>query len=275
MQSLREAIEMTGLTDTGRVREHNEDAVLYDADLGIVVLADGMGGYNAGEVASGLAVDVVSDSLRSALETEWPHGLSSKATPAVATELLAAAIARANEAVFEMAHNDPRCSGMGTTLVGALFYDNRVAVGHVGDSRLYRYRSAEFISLTRDHSLLQEQLDAGLIRPEDARYATYRNLVTRAVGIEAKVEAEIQEFEVQPGDIYLFCSDGLTDMLEDPLIGETVSLFFDSLPLAAQALVDQANANGGKDNISVALVGIRRDYAVETGWFSRFSSRFR
>lgn len=275
MQSLREAIEMTGLTDSGRVREHNEDAVFYDADLGIVVLADGMGGYNAGEVASGLAVDAMSDSLHAALEALLPQGLSHKTAPTAAMTLVEAAIARANEVVFETAQQDPACSGMGTTLVGALFYDNRVAVGHVGDSRLYRYRSAEFIALTRDHSLLQEQLDAGLVRPEDARHVNYRNLVTRAIGIEAKVEAEIQEFETQPGDIYLFCSDGLTDMLEDQLIGETVSLFFDSLPLAAQALVDQANANGGKDNISVALVAIRRDYAVETGWFSRLSSRFR
>ncbi len=233
MQSLREALEMTGITDTGLVRGHNEDAVLYDADLGIVVLADGMGGYNAGEVASGLAVEVVSETLRTALETVHGHAPSNKFLHPSAAELLETAIAQANAAVFEMASNDPQCRGMGTTLVCALFYDNRVVVGHVGDSRLYRYRAAEFIRLTRDHSLLQEQLDAGLIQPEEARHATYRNLVTRAIGIDAQVETEIQEFVAEPGDIYLFCSDGLTDMLEDQLIGEILSLFSDNLPLVA------------------------------------------
>lgn len=275
MQSLREALEMTGITDVGRLRDHNEDAVLYDADLGVVVLADGMGGYNAGEVASGLAIEAVDETLRAALEALPPPAPSNELLRACVTELVETAITHANTSVFEMANNDPLCYGMGTTLVCALFYDNRVVVGHVGDSRLYRYRAAEFIPLTRDHSLLQEQLDAGLIRPEEARHASYRNLVTRAVGIDEQVEAEVQEFEVLPGDLYLFCSDGLTDMLEDQAIGEIVSLFFEDLPLAAQTLVDRANAEGGKDNISVVLVGIRRDYALETGWFSRLSSRFR
>lgn len=275
MGNLREALEMIGVTDAGRVRAHNEDALHYDAELGIVVLADGMGGYNAGEVASGVAVEVVGETLRAELDAMAPHILSNKTMRPVAYEMLAIAVERANTMVYEMAHTEAHCAGMGTTLICSLFYDNRLVVGHVGDSRLYRMRGAELFQLSRDHSLLQEQLDAGLIRQDEARYAIHRNLVTRAVGVGQSVEAEIQEFIALPGDIYLFCSDGLTEMVDDQLIGEMLSLFSDNLPLAAQALLDQANANGGRDNISIILVGIRRDFAVETGWVSRLTAKFR
>lgn len=275
MRSLRDALDMAGMTDPGRVRGHNEDAVLFDADLGIVALADGMGGYNAGEVASGLTVDAVNEILRAELAAMSPHLGSGKSLKPQAHDMLMLAIERANSVVYQTACNEHLCAGMGTTLVAALFYDNRLVVGHVGDSRLYRYRNTDFSRLTRDHSLLQMQLDAGLITPEEARHATHKNLVTRAVGIEPDVEPEIQEFLAVPGDIYLFCSDGLTEMVEDPLIGEVVGQFADNLPMAAQALVEQANANGGRDNISVALVAVKRDYAAETGWISRLASRFR
>lgn len=275
MPSLQDALDMTGATDAGRVREHNEDALFYDAGLGMVILADGMGGYQAGEVASGLTVDVVNESLRADLAPPPAHPRSGEAYIQDGAALLRMAIEHANATVFERAAHDPQCAGMGTTVVCALFSDNHLFAAHVGDSRLYRYRAAEFTQLTRDHSLLQEQIDAGLLSEEEARHATYRNLVTRAVGIEPQVEVETQAFDVQPGDIYLFCSDGLSDMVEDALIGDIVSLFSDNLPLAAQALIEQANANGGKDNISVALVGVRCDFAVGRGWLSRLSARFR
>lgn len=274
MHSLREALNISGVTDTGRVREHNEDAVFYDADLGIVVLADGMGGYNAGEVASGLAIDVIGETLRAELDalpsqirTHKESGMQA------AIDMLGIAIDRANRVVFERAASDAYCYGMGTTVVGGLFYDNRLVVGHVGDSRLYRYRAGTLMQLTHDHSLLQEQIDADLIDPEAARTANYRNLVTRAVGIAPDVECEIHTCEVEPDDIYLFCSDGLTDMLPDTLISAVLALFADNLPLAAQALVEQANANGGRDNISVVLVGVRRPFPIGRNWFSRLSSR--
>ncbi|SFN28996.1 protein phosphatase [Formivibrio citricus] len=275
MRSLRDALDMAGMTDPGRVRGHNEDAVLFDADLGIVALADGMGGYNAGEVASGLTVDAVNEILRAELAAMSPHLGSGKSLKPQAHDMLMLAIERANSVVYQTACSEPLCAGMGTTLVAALFYDNRLVVGHVGDSRLYRYRNTDFSRLTRDHSLLQMQLDAGLITPEEARHATHKNLVTRAVGIEPEVEPEIQEFLAVPGDVYLFCSDGLTEMVDDQLIGEMVGQFTDNLPMAAQALVEQANANGGRDNISVALVAVKRDYSAETGWISRLASRFR
>lgn len=274
MYSLRDALEMVGMTDPGRVRSHNEDALLFDADLGFVVLADGMGGYNAGEVASGATVDAIDDVLRS----EWLLVSSnSKAGPPLrlqAQEMLTVAIARANSVVYEMARNEPLYAGMGTTLVAALFCDNHLVVGHVGDSRLYRYRNADFSCLTRDHSLLQMQLDAGLLTPEEARHASGRNLVTRAVGVEPEVESEIQTFAAMPGDVYLLCSDGLTEMVEDDLIGDVLGMYADNLPLAAQTLVAQANANGGRDNISVALVAVKRAYAVEAGWKARLASWF-
>ena len=275
MHDLRDALEITGATDPGRLRAHNEDALSYDARLGLVVLADGMGGYNAGEVASGVAVDVFAETLQTELEAMAPHLQSDRTLQPIANEMLEVAIERANAMVYELACREPEYSGMGTTLVCALFYDNRLVAGHVGDSRLYRLRGAEFLQLSRDHSLLQEQLDAGLIQPEEARYVLHRNLVTRAIGVGANVEAEIQEFLAEPGDIYLFCSDGLTEMVEDQLIGEILSMFSDNLPLAAQALVDQANASGGRDNISVVLVGIKRSYAVPTGWVSRLKAKFR
>lgn len=275
MRSLRDALEMTGATDAGRLRDHNEDALLFDADIGVVVLADGMGGYNAGEVASALAVDAINDVLRMEIAAQPLHLGAKNASPLLAHEILALAIEQANAVVYEKACNEPLCAGMGTTLVAALFYDNRLIVGHVGDSRLYRYRNAELSCLTRDHSLLQMQLDAGLISPEDARHFAHKNLVTRAVGIESEVEPEIQEFLVAPGDVYLLCSDGLNDMVEDPLIGEVLSLFTDNLPLAAQTLVEQANINGGRDNISVALVAVKRDFAAEIDWVTRLTSRFR
>ena len=154
-----------------------------------------------------------------------------------------------------------------------VFFDNHLVCGHVGDSRLYRLRAGELQQLSHDHSLLQEEIDAGLIRPEDARHMPYRNLVTRAVGIEASVEPEIREYAAQPGDLYLFCSDGLNDMVEDARIGEILAASDDLRP-AAQTLIDEANANGGRDNITVALVGIRRDYAARRGWISRLAAHW-
>lgn len=275
MHDLRNALEISGATDPGRLRAHNEDAFLHDAGVGIVVLADGMGGYSAGEVASGVAVDAVAQSLLEALGVMAPQMESDMSLRSVAHDMLETAIERANASVYELACREAEYAGMGTTLVCGLFYDNKLVAGHVGDSRLYRLRGAEFIRLSRDHSLLQEQLDAGLIQPEEARFVAHRNLVTRAIGVGPSVEAEIQEFQAVQGDIYLFCSDGLTEMVEDQLIGEILSMFSDNLPQAAQALVDQANAGGGRDNISVVLVGVRRDYAVPTGWVSRLKAKFR
>jgi protein phosphatase len=164
---------------------------------------------------------------------------------------------------------------MGTTLVVALFYDNRMTVGHIGDSRLYRMRKETFEQVTRDHSLLQEQIESGMITKEQARFSQNKNLVTRAVGIDPEVETEIHTYGVKPGDIYLLCSDGLSDMVQDEDIYSTLSTLQANLPLAAKQLVQLANDSGGRDNISVILMRVIQDFAVPTGWFAKFKAWFR
>ncbi len=235
------------LTDTGRVRTNNEDSVLASTDLGLAILADGMGGYNAGEVASTMATQGIFDSLAPALD---------HANPIPGRDLIRMmqmAVDRANLAIYEAALLHPEYKGMGTTLVVALLRQGRLVLGHVGDSRAYRWRDGVLTPLTRDHSLLQEQLDAGLISPEDARIAPYRNLVTRAMGVEPVVQLEISEHAVQPQDSFLLCSDGLHDMLTD---GEIAAIWqqHPTQDGAAWALLNAANEAGGRDNISLVLM---------------------
>ncbi|KAF0813972.1 Serine/threonine phosphatase stp [Andreprevotia sp. IGB-42] len=272
MLNLTQALEITGLTHSGLVREHNEDAIGFDAADGFVVLADGMGGYNAGEVASGIAVEVVTHLLREMLPKSAPERpLPGHAQPA-AFDLLSHAIHQANLSIYGTAQSQPQCAGMGTTVVATLFFDNRMVVAHVGDSRLYRLRDGVLVQVTRDHSLLQEQLDSGLITEEEARYSANRNLVTRAVGIDPDVNVELHEHAVIPGDLYLFCSDGLSDMLEDADIADTLSTLRANLPVAAEQLVQMANDAGGRDNISVILVAIKSEYPAPGGLWSRLTS---
>lgn len=234
------------LTDPGRVRANNEDAIAVVPAMGLVVLADGMGGYNAGEVASTLATHAVTDRF----DRLWPDAAP---CPLRVMPLVLDAMLSANRAVFEAAQTDPDHRGMATTLLTAVFQRNRLTIGHVGDSRAYRLRQGRFIGLTRDHSLLQEQLDAGLIPPHLARVAHYKNLVTRAIGVAAEVNVEVHEHVVHPGDAYLFCSDGLNDMLSDAEMAQ-VLLHFGPLERAGRELLRRANEAGGRDNISLVLV---------------------
>lgn len=230
-------------SDPGRLRPNNEDAVLLDPSLGLAVVADGMGGYNAGEVAARTCCEA----LRAALAD------SAGDTLATAGERLQAAVRAANRAVFERALLEPSLRGMATTVVAVLVEGARAAVAHVGDSRLYRLRQGQLAPLTRDHSLVQEHIDAGLLDASLARATDYRNLVTRAVGIAPRVEVDIGTIDLQPGDTLLLCSDGLTDLLTD---AQLARLLCQGGPLeeAAQRLVQAANAAGGRDNVSVALV---------------------
>ena len=241
-------LEFFSVTDTGRARRNNEDAVALDESARIAVLADGMGGYNAGEVASQMASERVRDELVARLQ---PHGENPTDTELKTAMLDAVDIA--NRAVFEAAMQHAEYAGMGTTLVVAVYRGERLWLGHIGDSRAYRYRNGHLEQLTRDHSLLQEQIDAGLITPEQAAYSMHRNLVTRAVGVDELVEMEIHDHNVQPGDVLLMCSDGLSDMLNDSQIAELLRTN-DSLSSAGAMLVQAANAAGGRDNIAVVLV---------------------
>lgn len=260
VSTLSGALEIAVRTDPGLVRELNEDAVFANPLRGLVILADGMGGYNAGEVASGLAASFLASALETSFFDPVPDRAGDSDGRSFASRCLEETIGQANTAIYNAAMSEPQYAGMGTTLVTALFFDNRIAVAHIGDSRLYRLRDDHFAVVTRDHSLLQEQIDSGLISPEEARYSQNKNLVTRALGVEPDVEAEIKEYDVLPGDIYLFCSDGLNDMLADEEIQLVLQTLSANLELAANQLVQMANDNGGRDNVSVILVKVLRAF---------------
>jgi protein phosphatase len=255
------------------VRSHNEDAVFVDGNVGLAILADGMGGYNAGEVASSIAVNVISKSMtheltsgRELTKVDVNTGLSH------AGLLLRQQIAVANKEIFETARVRPECAGMGTTIVATVFCGGRVSIGHIGDSRCYRLRGEKFEQLTRDHSLLQEQIDSGLLTPERAKYSLNKNLVTRALGIEEDAPADITEYRVEQDDIFLLCSDGLTDMVDSAAIAPVIVGKRSDLSQAAAGLVDLANRNGGRDNISVVLMR-RAAASATTGWVQRLLNK--
>jgi PPM family protein phosphatase len=241
-------IELHAAVDPGRARSNNEDSVATDRTVGLAVLADGMGGYNAGEVAANMATSFICTELG-----RWLREASSQASDAEVRRAMDICVDNANRAIFDASNANPLYAGMGTTLVVAVFRDGRLMLGHVGDSRCYRWRGGKLQQITRDHSLLQEQIDAGLITPEQAAFSANKNLVTRAVGVEDTVLLESHQHDAQPGDVYLLCSDGLSDMLDDAGIAHVLQQHV-SLDTCSQALIDAANDAGGKDNISVVVV---------------------
>jgi PPM family protein phosphatase len=245
------SIELTALMDAGRARSNNEDSVVVDSDTGVAVLADGMGGYNAGEVASNMATQFIHTEM-----SRWLREATQLASDADVRRAMDICVENANREIFDAANNNPQYAGMGTTLVVAVFREGRLLLGHVGDSRCYRFRAGKLQQITRDHSLLQEQMDAGLITPEQAAFSMNKNLVTRAVGVEDTVLLESHQHDIQDGDLYLLCSDGLSDMVDDIELADLLQKV-DSLPETAQALVSAANEAGGRDNISVILARAR------------------
>ena len=204
------SFEFFHAVDTGRARSNNEDSVAVDETNALAVLADGMGGYNAGEVASNMATSFIKSELG-----RWLHEAGGKANDGEVRRAMDICVDNANRAIFNAANANPQYAGMGTTLVVAVFREGQMRLGHVGDSRAYRLRAGQLLQITRDHSLLQEQIDAGLITPEQAAFSANKNLVTRAVGVEDTVLLETHVHEVQPADLYLMCSDGLSDMVDD------------------------------------------------------------
>ncbi len=275
MSSLKGKLTFVGQTDTGRVREHNEDTIATDADAGLLVLADGMGGYNAGEVASGIAVKTITNLVREGLAREDLGSMDRGTGLTRPSIVLRDAITRANKIIYQTARSQAECEGMGTTVVAALFYDNRVSIAHVGDSRLYRQRGSQIAQVTMDHSLLQELVDRGFYSPEEAQRAANKNYVTRALGVEPQVEVEVQEHPVDKGDIFILCSDGLSDMVEDEDIRLTISTFGANLDTVAKQLIQLANENGGRDNVSVVLAQANEAFPASRGvmdkllgWFS-------
>ena len=272
--SLKGKLLCVGQTDTGRVREHNEDMIAFDGELGLVVLADGMGGYNAGEVASGIAVKTVFNLIRESIGRENLNLADDNSGMSRPSIILRDAIQRANKIIYQTARSQPNCEGMGTTVVAALFFDDRVSIAHVGDSRIYRVRGGAIEQITLDHSLLQELVDRGFYSPEEAQRASNKNYVTRALGVESNVEVEISQLPVHKGDIYLLCSDGLSDMVEDDDMVLTISTFGANLNSVAQHLIQLANDNGGKDNISVVMAQVLDSFPVRHGIFDRILKWF-
>ncbi|MFZ6771266.1 Stp1/IreP family PP2C-type Ser/Thr phosphatase [Undibacterium sp. SXout7W] len=244
-------IEFAALSDTGLVREHNEDAIVVCSDYGCVILADGMGGYNAGEVASAMTAQIVADFLCNKLDGIWfpVWGLR----PAHFAHWVIDAIALANRQVMLAAQNNAACVGMGTTIALACCLHDKLIVAHVGDSRVYRYRSGVLERMTQDHSVLQEQINAGHISEADARFSNIRNLITRAVGTQATVDVDVSIHPMRESDLYMICSDGLTDMLSHDEIQSILRLQATNLSECCQSLIDSANRNGGMDNSSVVL----------------------
>jgi len=273
--TLKGKLAFVGQTDTGRVREHNEDTIATDPDVGLLVLADGMGGYNAGEVASGIAVKTITNLVREGLLREDLASIDRNTGLTRPSIVLRDAITRANKIIYQTARSQAECEGMGTTVVAALFYDNRISIAHVGDSRLYRQRGSQIAQVTMDHSLLQELVDRGFYSPEEAQRAANKNYVTRALGVEPQVEVEVQEHPVDKGDIFILCSDGLSDMVEDEDIRLTISTFGANLDTVAKQLIQLANENGGRDNVSVVLAQAVEPFPASRGvmdkllgWFS-------
>ncbi|WP_276707084.1 Stp1/IreP family PP2C-type Ser/Thr phosphatase [Thiomonas arsenitoxydans] len=243
--------EMISLTHTGRVREHNEDAVAFDALAQVAVLADGMGGYAAGEVASGMATAQICARI-ARLKADYP-----KVTALDLSTELRFAVRHVNAEILRAARSNAQYAGMGATLVAVAFTGNVAVIAHAGDSRAYLLRQNQLRLLTHDHSALQEQIDMGLILPEDAETIGGKNLVTRALGVDARLDPDVAMHPMMTGDLLLLCSDGLNDMLTDAKIENILRQYAEHPAAAARQLVDDANVAGGRDNVSVILVTVR------------------
>lgn len=248
-------LQVASATHPGAIRSCNEDSIAADGDLGLLVLADGMGGYKAGDVASSIATGLIMDYLRAQIEQMGPSagrfsGMSPEAWAVQST------LEKTNMAIYNTAKSDPKFASMGTTIVLVLFHQSLATIAHVGDSRIYRLREGRLSLLTHDHSLLQQQVEMGLISTEHARVSHNRNLVSRALGVDPEIRIEINEHDVQPDDIFLLCSDGLNDMVDDADIELAVSELRTNLPLAVNQLVQMANDNGGHDNVSVIMARV-------------------
>ncbi len=249
-------IKAYGLTDVGRKRKHNEDAFASDVNEGLFIVADGMGGHAAGEVASKITVETIGEFIaatRQKEEATWPFKYNHELD--FNSNRLAVAIEKANERVMAAVAAQPWLKGMGTTVVAGLLNEKLLSLAHVGDSRAYLFRDGQLSRLTDDHSWVHEQVTAGILTEEEAKTHPLKNVVTRALGGGPSVSPDLQELVFSPGDRYLFCSDGLTTMVGDEEILDTAASVKDTQALC-QKLVDMANEKGGVDNITVVVVDI-------------------
>jgi protein phosphatase len=245
-------------SDVGRKRRGNEDSFCIAPELGLFIVADGMGGHAAGEVASRLAVDTIRECMAKYLSGADAAVLG-KPVAACSREanFLLSSIRLANRIIYEAARGRREYAGMGTTVASVLAVNDRVALAHVGDSRIYRIRGGEIVQCSRDHSVVQQQVDRGLISAREAQASQYKHLITRALGLNESVEVDLAEEAVRPGDLWLLCSDGLSDLLEDEEMLRIACEHAAHLERACQALVDRANYRGGDDNITALLIQAR------------------
>lgn len=250
MPEAQTRLKIAGHTDTGRRRDYNQDHIGFDQELGIAILADGMGGHKAGEVAAHMAVKFVLGKLQKLILQKTYVSITSSQL----LEFLSNTISSSNTEIFRTQKEEDAYLGMGTTIVATLITGSQIYVGHVGDSRLYLYRNREVKRLTKDHSLVQDLIDRGFYTETEARSANVKHVVTRAMGTKLDVDVDTAEVSLLPCDILLLCSDGLTDMVSDWQIAETINENIIDLDLAANKLIALANQNGGKDNISVILI---------------------
>jgi PPM family protein phosphatase len=274
-QPLDNALKFSGVTSAGCIRAKNEDCITWSAKLGLAIIADGMGGANAGEVAGQITAETILKEIAEGMEvhsydlTEVDEGEKYNR----ATLMLYNSIQKANKVVLRIANNQPECHGMGTTALATLFYDNKISVAHVGDSRLYRLRNKQLTQLTVDHTVLQEVLSSGIYSREDAEKTVNKNIVTRAVGVTDDLSVDIFEQPTRPGDLYLICSDGLSDIVSYEDIRSLLIAKLKSEELA-QDLVDLAIENGGSDNVSVVLVRVLKPYKLKRNFIKRVLSNF-
>ncbi len=250
------AIKACGVTDVGKKRKHNEDAFSSDVSERLFIVADGMGGHAAGEVASKITVETIGEFIaatRQKEEATWPFKYNHELD--FNSNRLAVAIEKANERVMAAVAAQPWLKGMGTTVVAGLLNERILSLAHVGDSRAYLLRDGQLSRLTDDHSWVHEQVAAGILTEEEAKTHPLKNVVTRALGGGPSVSPDLQELVFSPGDRFLFCSDGLTTMVSDEEIREAAVSIADPDALC-HALVDLANEKGGVDNITVVVVDV-------------------
>lgn len=248
-------LRFAAASDVGRVRTNNEDAYLAEPELGLFAVADGMGGHASGEVASALAVQALREVLsRAAEKNESSLSEDRTAVLSLPANLLVGAIRLANQKIYQASRLKDEYKGMGTTLV-ALYFSGPAAIsGNVGDSRMYRLRGKRIEQITEDHSVVWEQYKKGLLPKEALAASAYKNVITRALGTQPSVDVDVQDLKVERGDLFLLCSDGLSDLVPDEEMLDTVRGAA-SLEAACRDLISLANARGGKDNITVVLVG--------------------
>lgn len=252
-----------GLTHTGMKRPHNEDSFKVSEDLNLFSVADGMGGHAAGEVASRTAVDTLHDFVvkaRGDQDFTWPFGMDQKYD--INENILLTGFHLANRKVCQMAREDPDLSGMGTTMVALYAPGESIHIAHVGDSRVYRYREGALSLLTMDHSWVNEQLQRNIITEEEARNHRWRNVITRALGNRPDLEIDLISEQPREGDLYLLCSDGLTGMLQDSRIEEIIASHPGQMEAGCEQMIEEANAAGGQDNITVLLLRVTASEAA-------------